>query len=554
MTTSSTSPHLARSETVGSTAAASPERGIGDGFLDQSIADGFLDQSIGDALREAATRWPDRTALVDGDLAKPERRRWTYTELLTMAERYAFALLQPFRSGDAVAIWSPNCPEWGFFELGAALAGMRLVTVNPAYLAKELLHVLRQSGANGLVCAPAYRGRDLSETVREVRDELADLHSVFTLPAWRERVGAAPPVQLPTVRPDDIAQIQYTSGTTGFPKGAELTHRGLANNGRLYAVAIGATNDDVWVNPMPMFHTAGCGLTTLGCLQTGGTHVLPPAYDPAAMLELVEVERGSVVLSVPTMLLRMLDHPSVKTRDLSCWRLVTLGGAPVPPELVRRAQDALGLKVAIGFGQTEASPYITHTSPDDSHPEWWVTVGKPLPGIEVKVIDPETTEVVPIGVVGEVCTRSPCVMKSYFRNPEASRLAIDADGWLRTGDLGAMDELGYLRIQGRLSDMIIRGGENIYPREIEDVLFTHPAVENAAVLGMPDAHWGEVVVAFVQTRPSHDASSVELEAFCRQHLASYKVPRSWHFVDALPQTASGKVQKFVLKSQVSPES
>jgi fatty-acyl-CoA synthase len=513
----------------------------------------FREESIGDALREAAGRWPDRTALVDGDVAKPGRQRLTYAALLKTSERYAWALLKAFRAGDTVAVWSPNCLEWVFLEFGAALAGMKLVTVNPAYLAQELLHVLRQSEADGLVCASTYRGRDFLAVVHEIRDELPALHSVFALQDWLDRVEAAAPAALPEVRAGDIAQIQYTSGTTGFPKGAELTHRGLANNGRLYATAIGATSDDVWINPMPMFHTAGCGLATLGCLQTGGTQVLPPAYDPAAMLELLEVERGSIVLSVPTMLLRMLDHPSVKTRDLTSWRLSTLGGAPVPPELVRRAQDELGLKVAIGFGQTEASPYITHTSPGDPHPEWWATVGKPLPRIEVKVINPESREVVPIGTVGEVCTRSPCVMTGYFRNPEATRQAIDADGWLRTGDLGSMDELGYLRIQGRLKDMIIRGGENIYPREIEDVLFTHAAVANAAVLGVPDAEWGEIVAAFVQIRPSHDTGAADLEAFCRKHLASYKVPRVWRFVDALPQTASGKVQKFVLKAQLAPQ-
>ncbi len=511
---------------------------------------GFVEESIGDALRRAVGRWPNRTALVEG-ADSGARSRWTYTELLKTSEQYAWALLETFRVGDTVALWSPNCPQWMFLELGAALAGLKLVTVNPAYLTQELLHVLQQSEATGLLCAAEYRGRDFVGMVREVRDQLPASLAVLTLPAWAERVRVARTTGLPIVSPDDVAQIQYTSGTTGFPKGAELTHRGLANNGRLYATAIGATDDDVWVNPMPMFHTAGCGLLTLGCLQTGGTHVLPPAFDPELMLALIEAERGTVVLSVPTMLLRMLDHPSAGTRDLRSWRLATLGGAPVPPELVRRAQDERGLKVAIGFGQTECSPYITHTIPDDPHPEWWMTVGRPLPGVEAKVVDPEAGHVVPEGEIGEVCTRSPCVMKGYFRNPQATRQAIDSDGWLHTGDLGSMDEHGYLRIQGRLKDMIIRGGENVYPREIEDVLFTHPSVANVAVVGVPDPDWGEVVAAFVQVRPEREVDAATLERFCREHLASYKVPRVWRFLDAFPQTASGKVQKFILKAQLA---
>lgn len=514
-----------------------------------SAAISLVDKSIGDVLLDSVQKWPDRIALVRGSVNASERIRWTYQQLYQQTIRHAWALLTSFRVGDAVAVWAPNYPEWVLLEFGAALAGVKLVTVNPAYLSSELLHVLRQSEAKGLIYAPEYRGRNLGETLLQVRADLPELHAAFPLPVWVEMAEIAQPVALPSVRPDDIAQIQYTSGTTGRPKGAELTHRGLANNGRLYAITIGATSADVWVNPMPMFHTAGCGLVTLGCLQTGGTHVLPPVYDPALMLDLLEAERGSIVLSVPTMMLRMLDHPSRASRDLSSWRLATLGGAPVAPELVRRARDTLNLTVAIGFGQTEASPYITHTEPLDTHPQWWLTVGKPLPQIEVKVVDPESGDVLPIGDVGEVCTRSICVMRGYYRDPEATRATITSDGWLRTGDLGSMDEYGYLRIHGRLKEMIIRGGENIYPREIEDVLFAHPAVANVAVVGVPDADWGEVVAAFVQLRPSREASSAELETYCRSRLASHKVPRCWRFVDGFPQTASGKIQKFALRIQ-----
>ena len=295
-----------------------------------------------------------------------------------------------------------------------------------------------------------------------------------------------------------------------------------------------------------MFHTAGCGLCTLGALQTGGRHVLPPGYDPHHMLRLLEEERGTIVLCVPTMLIRMLDEPSISHRDLSSWRLVTLGGAPVPPELVQGAQRR-GLSVAIGYGQTEASPYLTHTLPNDPYPDWISTVGRPLPQTEVKIVNPDTGAIVPRGATGEICARGYSIMKDYFDNPAATASAIDSEGWLHTGDLGSLDKHGYCRVQGRLKDMIIRGGENIYPREVEDVLYAHPAILEASVVGIPDPVWGEVPIAFVQLKPGHQSSAQELMDFCREKLASYKVPRIWRFVEQFPQTASGKIQKFMLR-------
>ena len=507
----------------------------------------ILDISLGDALRSAAATWPRRVALVEGISNRPARRRWTFEELLAEAETVARALLLRFKPGEHVAIWSSNVPEWVLMEFGAALAGLTLVTVNPAYLGAELAFVLKQSRACGIVVQDSYRNRDLVATVNEVRDTLPSLREVIPLSSWGALAETGrTSVQLPPVRPDDIAQIQYTSGTTGTPKGARLTHRNLANNARIYARTIGAGENDIWVNPMPMFHTAGCSLCTLGALQTGGTHVLPPAYDPEQMLRLFEEERGTLLLCVPTMLIRMLDAPSGVDRDLSSWRLVTLGGAPVPPELVRQAQQR-DLKVAIGFGQTEASPYLTHTLPDDPHPDWLSTVGRPLPQTEIKIIDPETGSMVPRGEIGEICARGYAVMKDYFDNPDATSSAIDREGWLHTGDLGSLDEYGYCRVQGRRKDMIIRGGENIYPREVEDVLHTHPAILDASVIGVPDRDWGEVPVGFVQVRPGHQCVADELTEFCRGRLASYKVPRIWRFAEQFPQTASGKTQKFKLR-------
>ena len=520
--------------------------GLTHAYWPAETSEPVLEQTIGTALRAAAETHGARTALVEGTV-DADRRCWTFVELLAASEKVAHDLLTRFSRGEHVAIWAANCPEWVLIEFGAALAGITLVTVNPNYLGEELAYVLGQSKASGILVQPDYRGRNLLEIID--RTDLPHVRETISLSGWDDFLGSAPAdVPLPDVRPDDTAQIQYTSGTTGFPKAALLTHRGLANNGRLYARAIGAGVEDVWINPMPLFHTAGCGLATLGALQTGGVHVLPSGFDPATMLALFEAERGTIMLGVPTMLIRMLEHPDAATRDLSSWRLVTLGGAPVPPELVHRAQKELGVKVAIGYGQTEASPYISHTVPDDPNPGWIFTVGRPLPQTEVKVIDADSGETLPVDCVGEICARGYGLMTAYFDNPEATAQALDPEGWLHTGDLGSMDAQGYVRIQGRLKDMIIRGGENIYPREIEDVLFAHPGVANASVVGIPDREWGEVVAAFVQTKPGYELDDEDLTNFCRRHLASYKVPRIWRFVHQFPQTASGKIQKFILSA------
>lgn len=507
----------------------------------------LIEDPIGAALVTAAARFKEAQALIDGQPEPALRRRWSFAQLAEEAHQAAYVLLQNFEPGEHVAVWSSNRPEWAMIEFGAALAGVVLVTVNPAYLAQELTHVLRQSKAVGIVVEDVFRGRRLVEVLQSVRGELPDLRTVIPLSEWDARRAAAEPVQLPQVRAGDLAQIQYTSGTTGFPKGACLTHRGLANNGRLYAEAIGRGEADVWINAMPMFHTAGCGLATLGAMQTGGVQVMAPGFDAGHVLDLFERERGTVALCVPTMLIRMLEEQARAPRDLSSWRLVTLGGAPVPPELVRRAQDMLGLSVAIGFGQTEASPYLTHTLVDDPHPTWFETVGRPLPHTEIKIVDPVSGAVTAVGTPGEICARSYGVMRGYHADEVATRAAIDDAGWLHTGDIGSLDEHGYCRVLGRLRDMIIRGGENIYPREVEEVLLDHPAVLDAAVVGLPDPEWGEAVAACVRLSPEAECAAEDLEAFCRLRLASYKVPRRWRVLDAFPQTASGKVQKFALR-------
>ena len=509
-----------------------------------------IDVTIGGALKEAAGRWPDRVALVEGTGAT-DARSWTFAALLESAERVARALLRRFDPGARIAVWSTGRPEWVLLEFGAALAGVTLVTVNPAYGPGEVEFVLAQSRAHGLFVEPSVDSRDLLGMARSVSGKLPGLGTVVSFDEWDRfvRSAARGPCELPVVHPADPAQIQYTSGTTGFPKGALLTHRGLALNGRIYAETLGTGPGDVWVNPMPLFHTAGCGLVTLGALQTGGTQILPHGFDADLILDLFESHRGTVLLSVPTMLIRMLDAQRTRPRDLTAWRLATLGGAPVPAGLVRRAEQELDVKVGIGFGQTEASPYITHTLPDDPHSAWSVTVGRPLPLVEVKITDEATGEPAPVGATGEICTRGICVMTGYFDDPAATSQAIDGDGWLHTGDIGTMDEQGYLRVQGRLKDMIIRGGENIYPREIEDVLFGHEAVVSASVVGLPDEEWGQIVAAFVQLRPGAAAGPDDLDQYCRAHLAGFKVPRVWDFVTEFPQTSSGKIQKFVLRQR-----
>jgi fatty-acyl-CoA synthase len=409
--------------------------------------------------------------------------------------------------------------------------------------------VLRQSRASGILVQPQYRGADLVGAVQAVRAELPVLRDVIDLSRWDEFIAWAGDDELPAVAPTDIAQIQYTSGTTGFPKGAMLPHRGLVAVSRMFAEVNGAGPEDVWINPMPMFHTAGCGLTTLGALQTGGTHVLPPGFDPALMLDLFEAERGTLMLSVPTMLIRMLDEQTARPRNVSTWRLSMLGGAPVAPELARRAREQLGVAVTIGFGQTEASPYLTHTRPDDPNPHWVETVGPPLPGTEIRICDPATGEALPSGMVGEICARGPGLMTGYFDDPDGTAHALDTEGWLHTGDLGSLDGDGYLRVQGRLKDMIIRGGENIYPREIEDLLLTHPDVADVSVVGIPDAELGEQVAAFVRPAAGRSVEPERLAAFCREQLAGYKTPRIWEAVEEFPQTASGKIQKFLLRER-----
>jgi fatty-acyl-CoA synthase len=515
--------------------------------------------TVGEALREAAREAPDVPALIEGTADRAARRRWTYRELLADAERTGAALLTRFAPGERVAIWANNLPEWVLLEYGAALAGITIVTVNPALRGGELRHVLANSGAQGLFMLPGYRGTDMRATLAGIRDELPDLREVRLLTEWREFIGLAPDgadlpgADLPGARPDDPAQIQYTSGTTGAPKGAVLRHSGITDNAALYAERAGLPIGDVTVNPMPLFHTAGCVMSVLGTLSVRGTVVLPPAFDPALQLRLIEEERGQSMIGVPTMLIGILDAPEFEQANLSSLRRVVSGGAVVPADLVRRVERETPALVSIVFAQTESSPVITQTSPDDTAEDRAQTLGRPLPHTAVRIVSTRTGDTLPVGQTGELLTKSYSVMLGYHGDPAATAAAIDADGWLHTGDLAKMDERGYFIIDGRLREMIIRGGENIYPREIEAVLFGHPDVADAAVVGVPDERWGEQVAAFVRPAAGRAPEPAELFAYCRARLAPFKTPRFWAILDAFPLTGSGKVQKFRLLDEFADQ-
>ena len=508
------------------------------------------ESTVGGVLREAAAAGPDLPAMVAGLPDPGLRKRWTYGQLLAEAEQAARALAARFAPGERVAVWAPNVPEWVVLEYAAALAGLTLVTVNPAFRPAELAYVLNQSGAAGIFLVPEFRS-PMADFLDEVRPDVPSLREVVFFTGWDDFLDSAPrDAALPDVRPDDVAQIQYTSGTTGFPKGAELHHRGLTNNARFYAERIDLAPGEVYVNPMPLFHTAGCAMGVLGTAQRLAVHVPVLAFDPAAVLELLESEQGAVFVGVPTMLIAMLEHPDFARRTLSSLRVAISGGAPVPAELVRRVETQLDVRFSIVFGTTECSPLITQVRLDASAQDRAETLGSPLPQTEVQIVDPVTGRPVQAGQVGELCARGYLVMRGYHDAPEATAAAIDANGWYHTGDLASLDEGGCLRIEGRIKDMIIRGGENIYPREIEEILFSHPAVAEAAVIGVPDQKWGEVVAAYVRLVPGQPAPAPEeLRAYCRDRLAPYKTPLHWVFVDEFPMTASGKIQKFKLKER-----
>ena len=510
------------------------------------------DVTVCETIRHAAETVPDRLALVDCLVDPALRREWTYAEFLADAERAARALLARFAVGDRIAIWAPNSADWVILQQGAALAGMVLVALNPAYRAREVEFVLRQSGAVGLFCVDSYRDFAMRALVDDARASLPDLREVISFsdfPAFL--AGADPAVALPDVAPDDVLQIQYTSGTTGFPKGAMLHHKGLVNEATFVAERAGMSDGGVYVNAMPMYHIGGGAVTSFGAWAKRGTFVILPGFEPGHVLEAFETYRGTHSLLVPTMLISVLDHPDRARRDLSSVQTILSGAAAVPASLVRRTTEQLGCRFSILFGQTETHGVVTQTRVTDDPEDQASTVGQPLPQLEVKIADPLTGEPAPLGVPGEICCRGYQNMVGYYGRPDDTAATIDPDGWLHMGDIGTMDERGYLKITGRIKDMIIRGGLNLYPAEIEEVLALHPAVVTAAVIGVPDEVWGEQIGTVLRLRPDHAPPTVDdLTALVRTHLAPHKAPVFWAFRDELPMTPSGKIQKFVLREEV----
>jgi fatty-acyl-CoA synthase len=524
--------------------------------LTESLAHGpteppLLDTTLGQMLSRAAAAAPDRLALVTGHPDPAQRRQWTYTELQRDCQRTARALLTRFKPGERVAVWAPNLPEWVMLEFGCALAGVVLVTANPAFRAAELAYVLKQSRAAGLFVMGQFRGNPMHATAQAVAADCPELRELVCFDDWASFIAAGDDanISLPAVQPMDPVMIQYTSGTTGFPKGALLHHKGLANNGAHTSARMGVSDAGaVWVTAMPLFHTGGCVCCVLGAVGRAATQVLVEAFEPGLVLELLETYRGNGLLGVPTMLIALMEHPRFAQTDLSALQVICSGGSTVPAALVTRLEQQLGAAFTIVFGQTECSPVASMTWPTDTLTDKANTIGPAMPHTEVKIIDPASGATLPVGQVGEYCTRGYHVMLGYFEMPEATAEAVDADGWLHTGDLCAMDARGYCTVEGRLKDMIIRGGENIYPRELEELLFKHPDIGAVAVLGLPDERWGEAVAAVLRPTPGATLDRDALSEYVRARLAPHKTPRHWFVVDDFPLTGSGKIQKFKLRA------
>jgi fatty-acyl-CoA synthase len=503
--------------------------------------------TIGALLRRAAAAAPDRPALKELGYDGAILRVWTFAELLSDAERLARALSSRHDEGARVAVYANNVPEWLLLEYACGLAGLTLVTVNPAYQKRELKYVLEQSSSEAIYYVSEFRGNRMCEIADAVCDELPAISHRIHLADHGVLYSGEGRGALRDPRPTDPAQIQYTSGTTGFPKGAMLHHQGLVQNSYDFMTRTGIGPGDVIMHNMPLFHTAGCAMLGLGSIGIGATMLLSPIFDPNMIAEVIEREKAVYVLGVPTMLAALIDVVERRGTDMSSVRRIGSGGAMVAPELCQKASKVLNAPVLIVYAQTEASPVITQTRFDDSFEDMTQTVGQPAAHTELSIRDPLTNEVVPVGVQGEICARGYQVMLGYNEDPQATANTIDACGWLHTGDLGTMDERGYLKVSGRVKEMIIRGGENLFPAEIENTLLEHKAIAEVAVVGVPDERWGEQVACFMRATGTFRPASEELKLFVRERLAPYKTPTFWIWVEEWPLTGSGKIQKFKLR-------
>ncbi len=516
----------------------------------------LLGDTIGENLDRTVRRFGDRIALVD----VPAGRRLTYAQLAAEVDALALGLLAAgIAKGDRVGIWAPNCAEWTYTQYATAKIGAILVNINPAYRTSELEFVLNQSGTKLLIAAQRLKTSDYAAMIAEVRPRCAGLEQVVLLGSaeWTSLLeagraadrGALDAIELSA---DDPINIQYTSGTTGFPKGATLSHHNILNNGFFVGELCNYTHEDKICIPVPFYHCFGMVMGNLAATSHGAAMVIPaPVFDPVATLEAVQAERCTSLYGVPTMFIAELAAPGFDRFDLSSLRTGIMAGSPCPVEVMKQVIDRMGMtEVSICYGMTETSPVSTQTRVDDSVERRVATVGRACPHIEIKVVDPQTGLTVPRGTPGELCTRGYSVMLGYWREPDKTAEVVDAARWMHTGDLAVMDDDGYLSITGRIKDMVIRGGENIYPREVEEFLYTHPDILDAQVIGVPDAVYGEELMAWIRMRPGAAPLTAEaLREFCQGKLAHYKIPRYVHITDEFPMTVTGKVRKVEMRER-----
>jgi len=518
-------------------------------------ATALLGETIGDNLRRVAAEFGGSEAVVD----VPTGRRWTYRQFDADSDALARGLLAAgIAVRDRVGIWAPNCADWVLLQFATAKIGAILVNINPAYRSHELAYVLRQAGVRLLVSAESFKTSDYRAMIDEVRGDLPGVERVIYLgtPEWDELLaagarddGGALAEREAELAFDDPINIQYTSGTTGFPKGATLSHHNILNNGFFIGEMCRYTEQDRVCIPVPFYHCFGMVLGNLAAVTHGSCIVIPaPGFEPAATLRAAQDERCTSLYGVPTMFIAELALPDFAEYDLSTLRTGIMAGSPCPVEVMKRVMSEMHMsEVTIAYGMTETSPVSCQTRPDDDTERRVSTVGRVHPHVEVKIVNPDTGLVLPIGEPGEMCTRGYSVMLGYWDEPEKTVEAIDAGRWMHTGDLAVMDNAGYLNIVGRIKDMVIRGGENVYPREVEEFLYTHPEIEDVQVIGVPDEKFGEELCAWVKVRPGSELTAEDVRAFCVGKIAHYKIPRYVHFTQDFPMTVTGKVQKFKMR-------
>ena len=520
----------------------------------------LLGETIGENLRRAVDRFPDREALV----SVHQGIRYTYRQLWEETSIVARALMvRGVKRGERVGIWAPNRAEWAVLQFATARMGAILVNVNPAYRTHELEYALRNAGVSTLVMARSFRGSDYVEMLREVRPRCPELRAALVIEEdWEELRADAVRTSEEALAErerelqfDDPINIQYTSGTTGFPKGATLSHHNILNNGYFVGELCRYTEADRICIPVPLYHCFGMVMGNLGATSHGACIVYPAeSFEPEAVMRAVQAERCTSLYGVPTMFIAELDHPSFPSFDCSSLRTGIMAGSPCPVEVMKRVQKDMHMpEVTIAYGMTENSPVSTQSRTDDPLDKRVSTVGQIHPHVEVKVIDPTTGRIVPRGTPGELCTRGYSVMIGYWEDPRATHEAIDEGRWMHTGDLATMDAAGYVNIVGRIKDMVLRGGENVFPREVEEFLYTMPGVSDVQVIGVPDAKYGEELMAWVKLRPGAAVGAAEVRAYCKGRIASYKIPRYVKFVDAFPMTVTGKIQKYKMREAAIEE-